>query len=426
MKDDLDYNINETDEPILNEKEALKRKKITIILSSIIGILTIIIIVGIILIFTGKKDDKNKEKEKEISPEYMLYANIKTAENKLIRNSFIKGRENYNKELEDIIGEKDYEETDRDNYDICIPETVTENKNNYRPILLMIHGGGWIGGEKADALQFCKSFGARGFIAATMSYTLLDGRYKEYNIFRIIDEITAVLKNMKQFLKQKGFDENKLELVIAGSSAGSHLSLLYSYMIKNPPIPIKFIFDYVGPVTLETEYMLTLKQGYEPLLNIEPEDIDEAMKENKLIHMNGSETGSGMDNIVLMNYMNAWLGKPLNDSFNELFSDIGKKILNKENKIYKERMNKVKYGFPINYVTKESIPTLCVYGGNDEYNGVAQYAQLKKAFQEKNNEKNITLCYFRYGKHEAFENGTKEEGENFSKTFNEYMKNYLD
>ena len=78
----------------------------------------------------------------------------------------------------------------------------------------------------------CKRFSPYGFIVTTMSYTLLNGKYKEYNIFRIIDEITAVLKTLKRFLKEQGFDENKLELIISGGSAGAHLSTLYGYMIK--------------------------------------------------------------------------------------------------------------------------------------------------------------------------------------------------
>ena len=57
-----------------------------------------------------------------------------------------------------------------------------------------------------------------------MSYTLLKGDYEQYNIFRILDEITAVLKTLKRFLISKGFDGNKLELIIQGGSAGAHLS----------------------------------------------------------------------------------------------------------------------------------------------------------------------------------------------------------
>ena len=48
---------------------------------------------------------------------------------------------------------------------------------------------------------------------------------------------------MKKFLSNLGYDGEKLELIIAGGSSGSHLSLLYGYMIQNPPIPIRFILN---------------------------------------------------------------------------------------------------------------------------------------------------------------------------------------
>ena len=104
-----------------------------------------------------------------------------------------------------------------------------KNKQNYNTIYLDIHGGGWVGGKKGDIIGACKGDFVKDFIVATMSYTLLDGSYKdyEYNIFRIIDEITAVLKTLKKFLSNLGFDENKLEIIIKGGSAGAHLSLLY-------------------------------------------------------------------------------------------------------------------------------------------------------------------------------------------------------
>ena len=100
-----------------------------------------------------------------------------------------------------------------------------------------------------------------------------NGKYKEYNIFRIIDEITAVLSTLKRFLINKGFDGNKLELIIQGGSAGAHLSLLYSYMIKNSPIPIKFIFNGVAPISVNPDDFLTTLPGSEPLEDIGPEEI---------------------------------------------------------------------------------------------------------------------------------------------------------
>ena len=145
--------------------------------------------------------------------------------------------------------------------------------------------------------------------------------------------------------------------------------------------------------------------------------------------MNGSETGVNMNNIYIFNFMNAWLGRPLNDSIEEFFSDIERREINKDSEIYKEMLNKTSYAYPINYVTNESIPTLCLYGGRDEEIGVAHYAQLKKAFDKCNNP-NITLVYFKYGQHNVFYNTTdneygKEVMTEMSTELLRYCQNYL-
>ena len=123
-----------------------------------------------------------------------------------------------------------------------------KRKNKYNKIFLMIHGGGWVHGEKMNVKEMCKNLEKYAFISASMSYTLLNSTYKETNMFRLIDEITSTIKGIKSLLKKEGFDENKLELAIGGGSAGAYLSMLYSYMIKNHPIPIRFIYNGVGPV----------------------------------------------------------------------------------------------------------------------------------------------------------------------------------
>ena len=407
MNEDPEYSLEDPVNNVLLEKEINKRKKLSIILSSIIIFLAIVIIVGIILYFKIGKKDNDSGTDKEY-PEYSIYLDIKTSENKIIKNSFVKGSENYLEGFGEVNNGKNYEETDRDNFDLCIPNKIMKNKQNYNTIYLDIHGGGWVGGKKGDIIGACKGDFVKDFIVATMSYTLLDGSYKEYNIFRIIDEITAVLKTLKKFLSNLGFDENKLELIIKGGSAGAHLSLLYSYMIKKPPIPIRFIFNAVAPVTLNPKYWLTTKPGSEPLANITPTFIEEAINKATIIRMNGSETGVNMNNIYLFNFMNAWLGRPLNDSIKEVFSDIEKREINEDSEIFKEMLNKTSYAYPINYVTNESIPTLCLYGGKDKEIGVAHYAQLKKAFDECNNP-NITLVYFKYGHHDVFYNTTDND-----------------
>ena len=131
--------------------------------------------------------------------------------------------------------------------------------------------------------------------------------------------------------------------------------------------------------------------------------------------------------IVLISFMNLSIGRKFNANFDKIFSDLKNGILNGASEEYKELLNKTAYAFPLIYVNKQSIPTLCIYGGQDEINGVAQYSLLKKTFSEKNNDK-IELIYYKYGHHDVY----NVTGENMDKTyikefegFKNYSQKYL-
>ena len=424
--DDLEYHLEDPEDNKLldNNKNCMNKKtKIFIIISIII----LIIGITILLIFILKEDDDDDDVytgEEDIEKDYYLLKNISTSENKKIRNSFKEGGENYNPILGNINNGNDYEESERDNFDLCIPYNITKRKDNYNWILLIIHGGGWVSGEKADAKPLCTQ--GLGLITATMSYTLFNGTYRNTNIFRIIDEISATIKGIKLKLKEKGFNEKKLELVIGGGSAGAHLSMLYSYMIKHPPLPIKFIQNSVGPATLDHRFWLTTKIVNDTLDNIDYESIEKAKSEDKLIEMNES-SDVPMNNFYIINFMNLMLGRNFDDNLEYIFKNKNTYEIDDENDKYKELLNKTTYAFPITYVSKESIPTLCLYGGQDEMVGIAQYAQLKKKFDENNN-KNISLIYYRYGHHNVYEpytENTKISDEKYGQEFLIYCQNYL-
>ena len=418
MKQNLEIeNIAET--PFLDKKPA--KKKLIIIISIIIGALLLIgVIIFVVLMLINKKDNPDSK--------YEIYLDIPTSENKKIRNSFKEGCENYNETLGNINNGSDYSETDRDNFDICIPYNATIRKDDYNAIYLNIHGGGWVTGDKANVKEFCDKFGSYGIICASMSYTLLNGNYEEYNIFRILDEITATLKGIKKFLGEKGFNETKLELIISGGSAGAHLSLLYSYAIKNSPIPIKFIVDGSGPVSLEHENWLTTSNSSDSLESIDPDSINEAKHDGRLVEMNGTETSCEMDNTGIVMFMNDWLGKYNKSDFDEIFISIETKEINETSEKYQELVKKTRFAYPTTYITDTSIPTLCAHGGKDLTIGVGHYALLKEKFDENNNP-NISLAYFRYGSHNPFDDPT-DYGKNATIVFNEllgyYMMTYLD
>ena len=429
---ELEYRLEEMNENEKITKGLSFNKMLIIIFILIISVIIIAFIITVVLISKHKDDDKenNNDKSKDnYNHTFNIYYNIKTSENKMIRNSFKDGGENYIPEWGNLNNGKDYEENERDNFDLCIPYEASLDKAKYKAIILYIHGGGWQGGNKLDIMQLCKGYNSPSLMAASMAYTLLNGQYKEYNIFRIIDEITAVLKTMKKFLSNLGYDGEKLELIIAGGSAGSHLSLLYGYMIQNPPIPIRFILNNVGPVTLEPKYYLSTLPGKDALENIEPETILKAQLNGTIVLMNGTSTGMAQTSVGLIQCMNAWVGNDVNKNLDEMFIDIDKSILNETNEIYQDLLKKASYAFPLKYITKNSIPTLSLYGGKDEFLGVAHWSLLKKTFYEKGNNK-ITLDYFKYGTHDVFSDSTSEYGkkaeEKFHRDQKEYMEKYLE
>ena len=219
-----------------------------------------------------------------------------------------------------------------------------------------------------------------GYITATMSYTLLINNFTDYNIYKILDEITACIQSIKEELKSRNFDENKLEIALGGTSAGGHLAMLYSYSMKNSPIPLKFVIDIVGPVLLDFNYWYRVSDMEHPLDNIEPETIENALKENKIQKIFEDQSGAIM-------FMNFFLGnKYTAEDLKEMIVN-GK--INETNPKYQEMLNLFKYAFPINFVDENTLPTLCQYGGKDHTVGIAHYSYLYKAFKSKGIENRI-------------------------------------
>ena len=369
-------------------KWTCKKKFCTGILISIGVILLISIILTLII---GKKysklylDSGYEESWNDLYGNKTI--NIPYFNNNKIINTFKKNDINYNETIGDLNNGKDYDKNERNYYDLYIPYSSTQKKDEYNGIILFIHGGGWQFGDKSNLNYLCSRYAKMGYITATLDYTLLTNKYKDSNIFKNLDEITSCIENIKTQLNNQGFDENKLRIAIAGISSGAHLAMLYGYSIKNSPIPIKFIINIVGPVSLENNYWYKLVKKNQTLEKIESDNIKKAINDNKIVQMD--------INITLLKIMNLFIGKKYNDK--QLKEMIKDKKINIENENYIELNKIVQNAFPINFINKNKVPTLCIYGGNDENIGVAHYYKLKELF-EKNKIEN-ELVYFRYGGH---------------------------
>ena len=172
--------------------------------------------------------------------------------------------------------------------------------------------------------------------------------------------------------------------------------MLYSYLLRNTPLPIKFIINIAGPVTLDPIFWKKLKNENDTLESIEPSDIEKALNESKIIDIVDDE-------IFILNYMNNFIGKKYNDS--ELKEMIENKKIKVDNEKYQELLKIVKFTFPSYYAINNIIPTLCIYGGNDSIIGVSQYAYLKS--NSKSIKDKIRIIYSRYAEHNVINYGTE-------------------
>ena len=382
--------------------------KINLVIHIILGLIIIGLVITIILIKNSKEEKAedtiippSPERENtEMNWNYFgeITYNISYSKNKIIENTFKKGGKNYDPEIGEINEGHDYPENERNKYDLYVPYSALLNKDSYNGIILFVHGGSWIEGTKEDFESHCKIYGEMGFITATMGYTVLHGIYPNNNIFRIMDEITFCIDSIKEELKAKGFNETNLGLALGGYSAGGHLILLYTYLISNSSIPLKFAIDICGPISVEPKHYYRLVKVNDTLESLELSYIQKALEDKRIIRTSSTDT-------ILLQYMNAFLGERYNSSdLAEMLNE--NNTINYSNEKFQKLYNSVKYSFPVSIKDKNNLPTLCLYTGNDDVVGVVAYAYLKAKAKQDN--KIMDLIYSKYADH-GYLNFTMED-----------------
>jgi acetyl esterase/lipase len=316
-----------------------------------------------------------------------------------IENTFKINGSNYNIAFGNVNKGEDYGlNTDKNKYDLFIPNDL--DKNKYNKILLFIHGGFWVKGDKSLSTPICEDLANQGYITASMGYSLLNSTNYNSSIFRILDEVASAIKSIKKALKEKGFNESKLELAIGGASSGSQIALLYAYFYKKSPLDIKFAINLVGPVTFNNSYYYQIKNISKPLDNIEQESIDKAIKENTIEPIKASL--NGVDPIGLLNLFFGY-------KYNEITM---------QDKRCLDLLRQFQLVFPIEYADKNVVPTLCLYTGKDTVVGVRQYSYLKSKFVDK---KKIDIQYCKNLTHEIDVKDSQDSKNCFSELYTKIL-----
>ena len=415
--DDSGKSSNYFESNLFNENPKHKKIKITIAIFIIAIILLIAAtIVSAILYFTKetKKEIQKENDKKQSQEEYLLEINgfkekwydifgnrtinISYAENNIIPNTYKKGGPNYIPDIEEPNGGKDYTKYDTNVYDLYIPYSSLYRKDKYNGIMLFVHGGGFENNTKEETEAFAERFAKLGYITANIEYTNSLDKYKQRGFFRILDEMTACIKSIKNELKSQGFNESKLELSLYGISAGGQLILTYAFSDKNKLLPIKYLVNCVGVITLDPFYWYQTAKPNVTLDHINNyTDIEEAIKNKIYVQIDW-----GWFVLYMLNLMT---GKKYTEK--EMGELVVNNVIQTEHRIYKDLMKIGKYGFPKELIGNNTIPMLCLYGGNDGL--VINYGFLNKHYIENGEEKNIDIVYMKYADHSRFHNGIERD-----------------
>ena len=309
----------------------------------------------------------------------IAFRNVCYATNDKIFNSYKSNELNINNG-EDYPGT-----TSGNNYDLYVPTSAS--KTGKHTLILFIHGGAWVSGFKTDVNSYIYDFANRGYITATIKYTLLRKEMddKSRSIYRNLDEIDACIKSLKAALQTLEFDTTKTELVIGGASSGAHLAMLYSYSRgQNSALPIKFVIDAVGPTDIK-EY------AWKRFINATDEVLEAGLDKNAIqtqktagnvgeLPMAGM--GVNWNEFQTMRIANGMCGVYYTQEQVNNAGDSSKTHITNYSAV--EKITKVGGGqdqLSVTYCINNStnrFPIICAYAGKDSVVGINQYANLQQ------------------------------------------------
>ena len=104
------------------------------------------------------------------------------------------------------------------------------------PVIVSVHGGGWVYGDKELYQYYCMNLAERGFAVVNFTYRLAP----EYKFPAAMDDVNMVMEWVlkPENIKEYGFDADHIFMV--GDSAGAHMASLYTCICTDPDFAARF------------------------------------------------------------------------------------------------------------------------------------------------------------------------------------------
>lgn len=134
----------------------------------------------------------------------------------------------------------------RQKMDIFLPAGRSIDKT---PVLIYIHGGAWIDGDKSEFLQVKPLIELTfpGYAMISLNYRLFDFVSKQNRFPAQEEDVKAALLYIRSKLTEWNVSDN---ILLSGASAGAHLALLHG--LKNREADIKGLIAFFPPTDLSS------------------------------------------------------------------------------------------------------------------------------------------------------------------------------
>jgi acetyl esterase/lipase len=138
--------------------------------------------------------------------------------------------------------------------DIALPKNRTTNT----PVVIFIHGGAWIMGQKGVFLKEIDQFADAGFACATINYRFAS-EVRHIHHTELMQDIRKAVDYIASKSDTWQVAPNNFGLV--GQSAGGHLSMMTAYTY-NPDHIIKACVSWAGPVNFIDNDQLAITDAH--------------------------------------------------------------------------------------------------------------------------------------------------------------------
>ena len=221
-----------------------------------------------------------------------------------------------------LFADQPYGAHERQRFDLCLPRDHRDRSG----LILFIHGGAWIAGDKEGYRGELEKWSLRGIPAAAVNYRYIAA---DTHMDALLDDITSALAAIRDLSADHGVRLDRV--MLTGGSAGGHLSLLYAYArAEDAPVRPVCVADYCGPTLLTDE----------GLLYGTPEHY------------------------------------PPKEQWTELFTNICGMLPDSD-----EGMDMLRRYSPVSYVTEKTVPTIICHGQKDDIVPFSNAVSLRDALE---------------------------------------------